>query len=90
MPLVFYDEHTDRTLSVGRWDNEGEDLSLRNYAKVNKMKLLTLHTHACLKVSLRDCSSSSIKGLANLLSFVQMNWQVAPPSNCSHCTTRIK
>src|SRR6218665_1633182 len=42
------------------WEDEtvsertGHPLS---YAKAKKMKLLTLHTHGCLRASLRDCSS---------------------------------
>src|SRR6218665_2277917 len=33
-----------------------------SYAEAKKMKLLTLHTHGCPRVSLRDCSSSSVVG----------------------------
>ena len=32
-----------------------------SYAEAKKMKSLTLHTHGCLRASLRDCSSSSSK-----------------------------
>lgn len=49
-----YDEYTDRTLSVGRSDNEGEDWSPR-VQRLRKMKSVTFLTSACVGISLRDC-----------------------------------
>src|SRR6218665_2247147 len=54
------DACTDSTLSVGRQDSEGKDWP--SYAEAKKMKSLILHTHGCLRYSLKDCSSSSITG----------------------------
>jgi len=54
------------TLTVHcQWEDEtvregtGHLPSSSSYAKAKKIKLLTLHTHGCLRASLRDCSSST-------------------------------
>ena len=52
-----YDEYIDRTLSVGRWNGEGEDWPSPSYAEAKKMMSLTLHTHGCYSASFRDCSA---------------------------------
>src|SRR6218665_1268434 len=41
---------------------------LPSYAKAKKMKSLTLHTHGCLRTSLRNCFSSSFSRMQQLLS----------------------
>src|SRR5688572_27043601 len=52
-----YNEYTDCTLS-GEVQRVRERIGhLLSYANAKKMKLLTLHTSGCLRVSLRDCSS---------------------------------
>ena len=49
-----YDEYTDRTLLVGRWDGDRERTGyLLSYAEAKKMKLLALNTRG----SIWDCSS---------------------------------
>jgi len=59
---VSYDEYTDRTLSMGRWDAhchwEDETVSERtghppSYAEAKKTKSLTLHSHGCPMASLK-------------------------------------
>src|SRR6218665_1154059 len=50
-----YDEYTDRTLSVGRGDGEGETGHPPPYVVAKKMKSLKLHTLGCCRASLRDC-----------------------------------
>ena len=61
-----YDGYTDRTMSVGRPDGEGEDWPPALLCQAKKMKLLTLHTQGCPAASLRDCSDISS-------SFMQIN-----------------
>ena len=49
-------EYTDCTLSVERWDSERKNCrpSAPYVPRLKNMKSLTLHTHGCLKASLRD------------------------------------
>jgi len=42
-----YEEYTDCTQPVGRWDGVGEDWPPPSYAEAKEMKSLTLHTHGC-------------------------------------------
>jgi len=58
LTLLSCDEYTDRTLSVGGWDGDGEDRDSPSYTDAKKLKLLTLHTTGCPMASLRDWSSS--------------------------------
>ena len=50
---ISYNEYTDRTLPVGRWDGKGVDWPSTSHAEVKKIKSLANHTHW------RNCSFTS-------------------------------
>ena len=63
VPLAYSATMSTGTLTLHcQWEDEAVRERTghpRWYVGAQKMKSLTLHTHGCLRVSLRDCSSSN-------------------------------